>query len=115
LLVILPPHSAFAALHTSLRVWLLAPYPFSRAGSAFHPQPLLLVLDYSSLFMFFSIARRSAVYTGAVLDYFLGGGLVGELCMVCDANLSFCSCKQTALEPAGGEKEQLSIGSLSKG
>jgi hypothetical protein len=84
----------------------LAPFPTSVLQGRFSispPHPLL-VLDYSSLFMFFSFAGGgSSVCLGAVLDYY-PREWVGELHMVNYAHLFFCSFTQATLEPAGGEK-----------
>jgi hypothetical protein len=58
--------------------------------------------------MFFSFAGergRGSVCPGAALNYFPGvGECIGELCVVQDAHLFFCSFTQATLEPAGGEK-----------
>jgi hypothetical protein len=63
----------------SLRVWLLVPPLFSKAGSAFHPTTMS-VLDYNLFFMLFSF------YSEVVLDY-VPREWVGKLCMVLVAHL----------------------------
>jgi hypothetical protein len=98
-----------------LRVQLLAPPPFSRAGSAFHPCLPLLVLDYSLLFMFFSFSGGGGQFSllRGCAGLFSWEGVCGSRILCVMLTCSFCSFMQEALEPAGGEKWQCSIGKLS--
>jgi hypothetical protein len=70
------------------KVQLPAPTPLSGAGSVFHPQPMLSVLDYSSLFVFFSFAGGRGVQSTWELCWIVFlGGWVGESHVVHDAHL----------------------------
>jgi hypothetical protein len=75
------PHSQLLLLDlhsftesSPLRVQLLAPPLFSRAGSAFCPPPLLSVLDYSFLFMQFSFVGEVQSVQGLRWIMFPGDG-----------------------------------------
>jgi hypothetical protein len=87
---------------SALRVCLLDPPPFSRAGSAFHPSPLLSVLDYNLLFMLFSFV--GGVQSSQGLHWIMSQGWVGESHVLCDTHLLFCRFMQASLELANGEK-----------
>jgi hypothetical protein len=82
-----------------LRIWLLVPLPC--LGKIQHSTPTL-VLEYSSLFMFFSFSwGEGSVCQRAVLDYF-PEVWVGECCVM--FTCPFCRFMQAVLELASGEK-----------
>jgi hypothetical protein len=99
------PLSAFAAFpvfHWEFGAECLAPCPTPVLQGRFSiaPPSLLLVLDYSSLFMFFSFAWGGFSLSRGCAGLFSWG--VGRGVM--HGAYLFCSFTQAALEPAGKEK-----------
>jgi hypothetical protein len=101
----------FSCIH-SLRVWLLAPPPFSRAGSVFHPNSTVSVRLQFAVYAFqlycwwgaFSLPRSCTGLCSRVL----GGQVTQCMLLTC----SFCRFTQAAL---GRNDVPLFSGRLSMG
>jgi hypothetical protein len=62
----------------SLRVWLLAPPPFSGVNSAFHPTPAISVRLQFTVYALQFCWREGSICPEAVLDYVLRVGVWGR-------------------------------------